>query len=147
MKWIIITGNILGLCEMHWKNFGEMFSDDKHKVYFSAEEDRHEYGVGFPVHKGMVSAVLGCGPVSSRQISIRLRAAPFNVTIIQVCAPTPGHDDNEVDSLYQQLQEIIDQTPKKGIPVVQGELTVKVGRDTHADWGRMWTHTAMLRQM
>ena len=57
--------NKLGLCEMRWKNFGEMSSDDRHKVYFSGEEDRHEYGVGFLVNKDMVSAVLGCRPVSS----------------------------------------------------------------------------------
>ena len=45
---------------MRWKNFGEMSSDDRHKVYFSVEEDRHEYGVGFLIHKDTVSAVLGC---------------------------------------------------------------------------------------
>ena len=66
---------------------------------------------GFLVHKDMVTAVLGCRPVSSRLISIRLRKAPFNVTIIQVYAPTSEHDDNEVDNFYRQLQEIIDQTP------------------------------------
>ena len=37
--------NILGLCAMRWKNFDEMSADDGHKVYFSGEEDRHEYGV------------------------------------------------------------------------------------------------------
>ena len=56
--------------------------DDRHKVYFSGKEDRHEYGVDFLVHKDIISAVLGCRPVSSRLISICLRAAPFNVTII-----------------------------------------------------------------
>ena len=76
--------NIVGLCEMRWKNFGEMSTDDGHKVYFSGEEGKHEYGVGFLVHKDVVGAVLGCQPVSSRLISIRLRAAPFNITIIQV---------------------------------------------------------------
>ena len=45
---------------MCWKNFGEMSTDDGHKVYFSGEEDRHEYGVGFLVHKDLVNAVLGC---------------------------------------------------------------------------------------
>ena len=39
--------NIVGLCEMRWKNFGEMSTDDGHKVYFSGEEDRHEYGVEY----------------------------------------------------------------------------------------------------
>ena len=52
--------NILGLCEVRWKNFGEMSTDDRNKVYFSGEEDRHEYGVGFHVHRDLVSAVLGC---------------------------------------------------------------------------------------
>ena len=58
----------MGLCEMRWKNFGEMSTDDEHKVYFSGEEGKHEYGVGFPVHKDAVDAVLGCLPVSSRLI-------------------------------------------------------------------------------
>ena len=91
--------------------------------------------VGFLVHKDMVSAVLGCLPFSSRLIPIRLRAAPFNDTIIQVCAPMYGHDDNEVDNLYQQLHEIIDDTPKKAIWVVHGDwkgCTSRLGR-------RMWT--------
>ena len=113
--------NIVGLCEMRWKNFGEMSTDDGHKVYFSDEEDRHEYGVGFLVHKDVVDAVLGCRPGTSKLISIRLRAAPFNITIIQVYAPTSGHDDSEVDHCYQQLQETIDKTPKKDIWVVQGD--------------------------
>ena len=91
--------------------------------------------VGFLVHKDMVSAVLGCRPVSSRLISIRLRAASFTVTIIQVYAPTSEHDDNEVDIFYRQLQEIIDQTPKKDILVVQGDWNAEVGRDAQADRG------------
>ena len=92
--------NILGLCEMRRKKFGEMSTDDGHKVYFSGEEDRHEYGVGFLVLVLVVDAVLGCRPASSRLISIRLKAAPFNITIIQVYAPTSGHDDSKVDHFY-----------------------------------------------
>ena len=75
---------------MRWKIFGEMSTDDGHKVYFSGEDDSHEYGVGFLVHKDVVDAVLlflltlGCRPVSNRLISIRLRAAPFNITFKQV---------------------------------------------------------------
>ena len=129
--------NIVGLCEMRWKNFGEMSTDEGHKVYFSGEEGKHEYGVGFLVHKDLVGAVLGCQPVSSRLISIRLRAAPFNITIIQVYAPTSSHDDSEVDHFYQKLQETIDQTPKKDILVVQGDWNAKVGKDAQADWGEV----------
>ena len=86
---------------------------------------------------GVVDAVLGCRPVSSRLISIRLRAAPFKITIIQIYAPTSGHDDSEVDHFYQQLQETVDQTPKKDILVVQGDWNAKVGKDAQADWGEV----------
>ena len=74
----------MGLCEMRWNNFGELSTDDEHEVFFSGQEDRHEYGVGFLVHMDIASAVLGCRPVSSRLISIRLGAAPFKITIIQI---------------------------------------------------------------
>ena len=94
----------------------------------SGEEDRHEYGDGFLVLKDIVCAVLGCRPVFNRLISVRLRAAPFNVIIIQVSVPTSRHDENEVDNFCQQLQEIIDQTPKNDILVVQGGWNAKVGR-------------------
>ena len=46
----------------------KMSTEDGHKVYFSGQEERHEYGVGFHVHKDVVDAVLGCRPVSSRLI-------------------------------------------------------------------------------
>ena len=72
------------------KNFGEMSTNDRHKVYFLGEGDRREYRVGFLVHRDMLSAVLECRPVSSRLLSIRLRAIPFNITIIQVYAQTSG---------------------------------------------------------
>ena len=61
------------------------------------------------------------------------RTASFNVTIIQVYASTSGHDDHEVDNLYQQLLEIIDQTPKKDILALQGHWKANVGRDAQPD--------------
>ena len=82
--------NILGLCEMRWKNFGET-TEEGHKVFFSGKEDKHEHGVGFLVHKDIVNTLVGCSPVSSRLITIRLMAVPFNITIVQVYAPTSDY--------------------------------------------------------
>ena len=39
--------NILGLCEMRWKNFGETTTEEEHKVFFSGKDDEHEHDVGF----------------------------------------------------------------------------------------------------
>ena len=64
---------------------------------FISVEDSHEYGARFLVHKDMVCAVVGSRSVSSRLSSIRLRAAPSNITVIQVYAPKSGHNDSEVD--------------------------------------------------
>ena len=77
---------------------------------------------------------MGCRPVSSRLITIRLRAIPFNITIVQVYAPTSDYDDNEIDEFYDQLQNVIGQTPKKGILVVQGDWNAKVGKDACGNW-------------
>ena len=76
--------SVLGLCEVRWRNSGETTTQDGHKLYFSGKEDRHENGVGFLVHKDAVNTVMGCQPISSRLITIRLRATPFNITL---CRP------------------------------------------------------------
>ena len=75
--------NILGLCEMRWKNFGETTTEEGHKVFFCGKKDKHTHGTGFLVHKDIMNTVMGCRPVSSRLITIRLRAVPFNITIAQ----------------------------------------------------------------
>ena len=72
---------------MRWKNFGET-TEEGHKVFFSGKEDKNKHGVGFVVHKDIVNTVMGCRPVSSRLITIRLRAVPFNITIVQAYALT-----------------------------------------------------------
>ena len=56
---------------------------------------------------------------------------------MQICVPISGHHDNEVDNFCQQLQETIDQIPKKNILVVQHDWNAYVGRDAQADWGEM----------
>ena len=75
-------------CEMRWKNFGETTTEEGHKVFFSGKEDKYEHGVGF--------LVMGCLPVSSRLITIHLRAVPFNITIVQAYTPTSDYDDNKI---------------------------------------------------
>ena len=99
------------------------------KVFFSGKEDKHEHDVGFLVHKDIVNTVMGCRPDSSKLITIHPRAVPFNITMVQAYAPTSDYDDNKI-KFYDQLQNVIDQTPRKDILVVQGEWNAKVGRDS-----------------
>ena len=65
---------------MRWKNFGKTTTEEGHKVFFTGKEDKHEHGAGVLVHKDIENTVMGCHPVSSRLITICLRAVPFNIT-------------------------------------------------------------------
>ena len=88
---------------MRWKNFGKTTVEEGHKVFFNGKEDKHKHGIGFLVHKVIMNTVMGCCPVSSRLITIRLRAVPFIITIVQAYAPTSDYDDNEIEEFYDQL--------------------------------------------
>ncbi|KAM3618108.1 uncharacterized protein V6R79_015669 [Siganus canaliculatus] len=77
---------------------------------------------------------MGCRQVSSTLITIRMRATPFNITIIQVYASTSTYEDSEVEGFYDQLQAVLDQTPKKDIMIVQGDWNAKVGEDAYTNW-------------
>ena len=74
--------NILGLSEMRWQNFGKTTIEEGDKVFFSGKEEKHEHGVGFLVHKDIVNTVMGCCPVSSMLMAFRIRAVPFNITVV-----------------------------------------------------------------
>ena len=77
---------------------------------------------------------MGCRPVSSRLIAIRLWVVPFNITIVQAYGPTSDYDDNETEEFYDQLQNVIDQTPKKRIFLLCKETGTQ-------KWARMLVET------
>ena len=58
---------------------------------------------------------------TTNDMTVRLRASPFNITIIQVYASTSSYDDSDVDEFYRELQSLVDQTPKQDILAVQGD--------------------------
>ena len=58
----------------------------------------------------------------------------FNLSVVQAYAPASGYGDNEIEEFYDQLQNVIDQTPKKDILVVQGDWNAKVGKDVFENW-------------
>ena len=68
-----------------------------------------------------MKSVIGCHPISSRLMIVRLRESPFNITIIQVYAPTSSYDESKVDEFYRELQSLVDQIPKQDILVVKDD--------------------------
>ena len=65
------------------------------------------------VNKRVRNAVLGCSLKNDRMISVRFQGKPFNITVIQVYAPTSNAEEAEVEWFYEDLKDLSEVTPKK----------------------------------
>ena len=65
------------------------------------------------VNKRVRNAVLGCNLKNDRMFSVHLQGKPFNITILQVYAPTSNTEETEVEWFYEDLQDLLELTPKK----------------------------------
>ena len=68
------------------------------------------------VNKRVWNAVLGCNLKNDRMISVHFQSKPFNITVIQVYAPTSNAEEAEVEHLYEDLQDLLELTPPKRCP-------------------------------
>ena len=59
------------------------------------------------VNKRVQNAVIGCNLKNDRMISVRLQGKPFNITVIQVYAPTTNAEEAEVEWFYEDLQDLL----------------------------------------
>ena len=79
------------------------------------------------VNKRVRNAVLGCNLKNDRMISVRFQGKPFNITVIQVYAPTSNAEEVEVEWFYEDLRDLIELTPKKDVLFIIGDWNAKVG--------------------
>ena len=79
------------------------------------------------VNKRVQNAVLGCNLKKDRMISVHLQSKPFNITIIQVYAPTSNAEEAEFEGFYEDLQDLLELTPKKDVLFIIGDWNAKVG--------------------
>ena len=79
------------------------------------------------VNKRVRNAVLGCNLRNDRMISLHFQGKPFNITVIQVYAPTSNTEEAEVEHFYEDLQVLLELTPKKDVLFIIGDWNAKVG--------------------
>ena len=70
---------------------------------------------------------LGCNLKNDRMISVRFQGKPFNITVIQVYAPKSNAEEAEVEWFYEDLQDLLELTPKKDVLFIIGDWNAKVG--------------------
>ena len=100
-----VTVNILGISKLKWTGMGEFNSDD-HYIYYCGQESLRRSGVAIMVNRRVRNAVLGCNFKKDRMISVLFQGKPFNITVIQVYAPTSNAEETEVERFYKDLQDL-----------------------------------------
>ena len=114
--------DILRISELKWTGISEFNSDD-HYIYHCGQEPLRRNRV----NKRVPNAVLGCNLKNDRIISVCLQGKPFNITVIQVYAPTSNAERAEVELFDEDLQDHLELTPKKDVLFIIRNWNAKVG--------------------
>ena len=99
---------------------GEFNSDD-HYIYYCGQESLRRNGVAIMVNKRVQNAVFGCNLKIDRMISVRFQGKPFNIIVIQVYGPTSNAEEAEVKRFYEDLQDLLELTPKQDTIFIIGQ--------------------------
>ena len=116
--------DILGISKLRWTGIGEFNSDD-HYIYYCGQESLRRSGVAIIVDRRVRNAVLGCNLKNDRMISVHFQGKPFSITVIQVYAPTTNA--KEPKQFYDDLQDLLELTPKKDVLFIIGDWNAKEG--------------------
>ena len=82
------------------------FNSGEHYIHYCGQESLRRNGVAIMVNKRAQNAVLGCNLKNDRMISICFQGKPFNITVIQVYAPTNKAEEAEVEQFYEDLHAL-----------------------------------------
>ena len=117
--------DILGISELKWTGMGEFNSDD-HYIYKCGQESLRRNGVAIIVSKSP-NCSTWIQSQKNRMISVCFQGKPFNITVIQVYAPTSNAEEAEVEWFSEDLQDLLALTPKKDVLFIIGDWSAKVG--------------------
>ena len=104
---------------------GEFNSDD-HYIYYCGQESLRRNGTALIVNKRVQNAVLGCYLKNNNDLGC-YQGKPFNITVIQVYAPTTNDKETEIECFYEDLQDLLELMPKKDVLFITGDWNTKVG--------------------
>ena len=102
------------------------FNSDDHYIYYCGQESLRRNGVALTVNKSLKCSTW-VQSQNNRMISVHFQGKPFNITVIQVYAPNSNAEEAKVERFYEDLQDLLELTPKKDILFIIGDWDTKVG--------------------
>ena len=109
------------------------FNSDNHYIYYYGQESLRRNGIAIIVNKRVRNSALGCSLKNDRMISVHFQGKPFNFTVTQVYALTRNAEEAEVEWFYEDLQNLLELTPKKRCPFYYRGLECK-SRKSRNTW-------------
>ncbi|PNF38233.1 hypothetical protein B7P43_G11852 [Cryptotermes secundus] len=99
-------------------------------LYVSGKtEGNKEFGVAFVIEQEFKSAIINFKPISERICTLRIRTKFFNMTLMNVHAPTEEKEEEVKDYFYQQMEETYDSIQSNDIKFILGDLNAKIGKE------------------
>ena len=95
-------------------------------IYCCGQDSLRRNGVAIMVNKRVENVVYRCNLKNDGMISVHFQGKPFNITVIQVCAPTSNAEEAEIEWFYEDLQDFLELTPPKDILFIIGDWNAKV---------------------
>ena len=103
------------------------FNSDGHYIYYYGQESLRRNGISVIVNNRVGNTVLGYSLKNDRMISFHFQGKQFNITGIQGQAPTTDAKETEVDQFCENLQDLLEITPKIDVFFIIGDWNAKVG--------------------
>ena len=103
------------------------FNSDDHYIYYCGQESLRKNVIAIMVNKRVRNAVLGYSLKNGRMIFVHFQGKPFSITVIQVYVSTSKGEEAEVERFYEDLQDLLELTPKKDVLFIIGDWNAKVG--------------------
>ena len=98
-----------------------------HYIYYCGQESlRRNGGIAIIVNKRVQNTVIGCNLKNDRMISVHFQGKPFNIMVIQVYALTSNGEEAEVEWFYEDLEDLLELTPKKDVLLIIGHWNAKL---------------------
>ena len=91
------------------------------------------------VNERVRNTVLGCNLKNDRMISFCFQRKPFNIMVIQAYAPSSNAEEAEVERFYEDLQDLLELTPKRDVLFIIRDWNAKVGGQETPGWMASWT--------
>ncbi|XP_057666796.1 craniofacial development protein 2-like [Diorhabda carinulata] len=122
--------DVAAIQEIRWKEQG-IINKKEYTLLYSGNEKQGQGGTGFIVRKKIKDNIIDFRAVNGRIADLRIKATPFNLSVLNVYAPTENAEEEEKEKLYENLEKEIEGIPKEDTTIVLGDFNAQIGQEDY----------------